>query len=79
MQNSNVSCCALAVICAFSNFSKTNSGWYFRIKCKKTQNRIDNLFICVNFDGVDRQMSFTHNRNGLFPVKGQMIDRIAQF
>ena len=24
-------------------------------------------------------MSFTHNRNALFPVKGQIIDRIAQF
>ena len=29
--------------------------------------------------GTPRTTSFTHNRNALFPVKGQMIDRIAQF
>ena len=31
----NVSCCALAVICAFSNYFMTNSVRYFRLKCKK--------------------------------------------
>ena len=51
----------------------------FESSVRRRQNRIDNLFICVNFDGVDRQMSFTHNRDGLFPLKGQMFDRIAQF
>ena len=51
----------------------------FESSVRRRQNHFDDLFICVNFDGVDRQMSFTHNRNGLFPVKGQMIDRIAQF
>ena len=35
-QNSKVSCCPLAVIGAFSNYSKTNSVWYFRMKWKKT-------------------------------------------
>ena len=50
----------------------------FESSVRRRQNRIGNLFICVNFDGVDRQMSFKHKRNGLFPVKGQMIDRIAQ-
>ena len=33
--DSNVSCCALAVICAFSNYFMTNSVRYFRLKCKK--------------------------------------------
>ena len=29
--------------------------------------------------GRSTTKSFTHNRNALFPVKGQLIDRIAQF
>ena len=33
--DSNVSCYTFAVICAFSNYFKTNSVWYFRIKCKE--------------------------------------------
>ena len=53
------------------------------------QNRIDNnVFSYVNFAktlvasfrrGRSTTMSFTHNRNALFPEKGQMIERIAQF
>ena len=31
----NVSCYAFAVICAFSNYFKTNSFWYFHIICKE--------------------------------------------
>ena len=41
--DSNDSCCALAVICAFCNYFQTNSVFYFRINC------IDDVFICVNF------------------------------
>ena len=56
---------------------------------RRRQNRIDNnVFSYVNFAktlvasfrrGRSTTMSFTHNRNAPFPVKGQMIDRIAQF
>ena len=61
----------------------------FESSVRRRQNRIDNVFICVNFANKDfgrilstgrsTAMPFTHNRNVLFPVKGQMIDRIARF
>ena len=34
--DSNLTWCALAVICVFFNYFKTDSVYYFRIKCKKT-------------------------------------------
>ena len=88
--DSNVSCCTSALICAFSNYFKTNSVWYFRVKCKKTSNCIDNVLISVNFAKkdfggvlstgyVENNVIYGQKCTVMFPVKGQMINRIAQF